>query len=69
MSEETVVLFPTNEITEVVEPEIDRDEISLKLDILLERLQALLKDIKRRVDNLPRDLHFELCELLREPRP
>jgi len=65
MSEVPIVFFPgTDDITEVAEPEIDCDEIILQQNILLDRWQALGEDIKRRID-LPRDLHFELCELLR----
>jgi hypothetical protein len=59
--------FPsTDDIIEVADPEVDRDEIILQQNILLDRWQALREEIKRRVDTLPRDLKFELCELLRE---
>jgi hypothetical protein len=64
-----VVFLPgTDDITEVAEPEIDGDELILQQKIFLDRWQALGEEIKRRVDILPRDLHFELCELLREVR-
>jgi len=49
-----VVLLPSvDEITQAVEPEIDRDEIILRQDILLDRWRAF---------------GFEVSELLREPR-
>jgi hypothetical protein len=67
---DTIVFFPgTADITEVAEPEIDRYEVILRQDILLDRWQVLGKEIKRLVTrDLPRDIHFELCELLREAR-
>ena len=57
-------------ITEVAEPAIDRDEIILRQDILLERYQPLAEEIKRRIGrDVPDDLRFEVCELLRKPLP
>ena len=65
---DTIVFFSdTTDITEVAEPEIDRDEIILRLTILLWRWLAIGEEVKRLVArDLPRDTHFELCELLRE---
>jgi hypothetical protein len=70
MGEATVVFFPgANEITEVVEPEIDRDEIIAQQEVLLQRCRAFIEEVKRRVDSLPPDLRFDACELLREACP
>jgi hypothetical protein len=70
-SPEYIVFFPgTEELIEVVEPEIDRDEIILQQNIRLEDWRAWGEDLKRRIGpDLPQDLHFGLCELLRGPRP
>jgi hypothetical protein len=64
-----VILFPgTTEISETVEPQIDFEELADEQSLLLARWMAVGEELKRRLYNIPSDLRFELCELLRETR-
>jgi hypothetical protein len=54
--------------SEVVEPQTDFEALADEQGILLEKWLAFGEEVRRRVDNLPPDLRFELCELLRETR-
>jgi hypothetical protein len=65
-----IVFFPgVNEALEPpLEPEPDIKEIALTQEILLQRWQSFGEELRRRIDGLPVDLKFALCELLRETR-
>jgi hypothetical protein len=62
--------FPGNclNFSEVGKPQTDFEALADEQGILLEKWLAFGEEVRRRVDNLPPDLRFELCELLRETR-
>jgi hypothetical protein len=58
-----IVCFPGVEVpAPLTDHEPDLEEVALAREILLERWEALGSELKRRVDGIPSDLRFELCE-------
>lgn len=66
-SDAEICRFPgVDEVSASTEPQVSLEELVAAQEILLERWQAFGEEVKRRVDGIPFDLRFDLCELLRE---